>query len=90
MIELIWDAGFKRSYKKRIATDTVLKQRFWDALELFASDPFAEALRTHRLTGKLNRCWAFSVDHDRRVVFMFLKGKGRVLLIDIGTHEEVY
>jgi hypothetical protein len=35
MIELIWDAGFKRSYKKRIATDTVLKQRFWDALELF-------------------------------------------------------
>jgi hypothetical protein len=30
------------------------------------------------------------VDHDRRVVFMFLKGKGGVLLIDIGTHEEVY
>jgi len=34
MIQLVWDAGFKRSYIKRIAPDEQLKQRFWDALEL--------------------------------------------------------
>lgn len=90
MIELVWDAGFKRSYKKRIAPDPLLKQRFWDALELFASSPFTQELRTHKLTGKLGRCWAFSVDHDHRVVFKFIKDRSRVLLIDIGTHEEVY
>lgn len=90
MMELVWDAGFKRSYKKRIAPDAVLKQRFWDALEIFVSDPFAHALRTHKLTGKLGTCWAFSVDTDCRVVFRFLKGHSKVLLIDIGTHEEVY
>jgi hypothetical protein len=33
MTELIWDAGFKRAYKKRISPDALLKQRFWDALE---------------------------------------------------------
>lgn len=33
MIQLVWDAGFKRAYKKRISTDPLLKQRFWDALE---------------------------------------------------------
>jgi hypothetical protein len=33
---------------------------------------------------------AFSVDVERRVVFRFTKGHGKVLLIDIGTHEEVY
>lgn len=53
-------------------------------------DPFAQELRTHKLTGNLSGCWAFSVDKDRRVVFMFLKGKNSVLLIDIGTNEEVY
>ncbi len=90
MIELVWDAGFKRSYKKRISPDALLKQRFWDALERFAADPFAHELRTHKLTGKFNRCYAFSVDDDIRVVFIFLKGKSRVLLIDIGTHDEVY
>lgn len=90
MIKLVWDAGFKRSYKKRVARDPLLKERFWDALELFVADPFANELRTHKLTGNLHGCWAFSVDLDCRVVFMFLKGRSTVLLIDIGTHEEVY
>lgn len=56
MMELVWDAGFKRSYKKRIAPDAILKQRFWDALEIFVPDPFAHPLRTHKLTGKLSTC----------------------------------
>jgi addiction module RelE/StbE family toxin len=90
MIELIWDAGFKRSYKKRIAQDTLLKEKFWDALELFATDPFSILLKTHKLTGKLSGCWAFSVDPDCRVVFMFIKEDKKVLLLDIGSHAEVY
>ena len=90
MIELIWDTGFKRAYKKRIAPDPVLKERFWDAMELFVADPFAHVLRTHKLTGKLSGSWAFSVEHDCRVVFQFVKGQSKVLLIDVGTHEEVY
>jgi addiction module RelE/StbE family toxin len=90
MIQLIWDTGFKRAYKKRIAPDPILKDRFWDAMELFVSDPFADVLRTHKLTGKLSGSWAFSVEHDCRVVFQFVKGHGKVLLIDVGTHDEVY
>lgn len=90
MTKLVWDAGFKRSYKKRVALDPLLKERFWDALEVFVVDPFAPELRTHVLTGKLSGCHAFSVDHDRRVVFKFIRGRSTVLLIDIGTHDEVY
>lgn len=90
MIQLVWDNGFKRSYKRRISPHPILKERFWDAIERFVEDPYAKELRTHKLTGNLSGCWAFSVDEDRRVVFMFLKAKNSVLLIDIGTHEEVY
>ena len=57
---------------------------------MFVADPFAHGLRTHPLTGKLHGCYAFTVDLDCRVVFMFIKGHSKVLLIDIGTHEEVY
>ena len=46
-------------------------------------------LRTHKLSGKLEGLWAFSVDEDCRVVFEFI-GEDRVLLIDIGSHDEVY
>jgi len=39
MIQLIWDAGFKRSCKKRIGPDAQLRQQFRDALERFVEDP---------------------------------------------------
>ncbi len=90
MIELVWDAGFKRSYKKRIGTDMVLKKKFWDAITLFTDQPFDSRLKTHKLSGRLKGLWAFSIAYDCRVVFKFLEEGKTVLLIDIGTHDEVY
>jgi addiction module RelE/StbE family toxin len=89
VISAIWDEGFKRSYRKRIRKRVELRKKFWQRLELFLSNPFAPQLRTHKLSGKLESQWAFSVDEDCRVVFEFI-GQDRVLLIDIGGHEEVY
>jgi mRNA-degrading endonuclease YafQ of YafQ-DinJ toxin-antitoxin module len=58
-------------------------------MKLFSADPFNKQLRTHKLTGKLQGLWAFSVDYDVRVVFSFLN-ENEVLLIDLGSHDEVY
>ena len=52
-------------------------------------DPFNSRLRTHKLTGRLEGLWAFSVSFDCRVIFKFL-GKTEILMIDIGGHDEVY
>ena len=89
MTNLIWDTKFKNSYKKRIANNTFLKEKFWKAIDVFCQDPFDPKLRTHKLTGKLKDLWAFSVSHDCRIIFKFVGSEG-VLLIDIGSHEEVY
>lgn len=89
MIKVIWDQGFKRIYKKKIKNNEELKKRFWDAIELFSKEPFSHRLRTHKLTGRLEGLWAFSISFDCRVIFKFL-GKNEVLLIDIGEHDEVY
>ncbi len=89
MINLIWDSGFKRIYKKKVKNNSELKKKFWDAIKLFTEDPFNPQLRTHKLTGKLSGLWAFSVSYDCRVIFKFIKGD-EVLLIDIGSHDEVY
>lgn len=89
MINIVWDQGFKRIYKKKVKNNVELKKRFWDVMELFSKNPFNPRLRTHKLTGKLEGLWAFSVTYDRRVIFKFLNGE-EILLIDIGTHEEVY
>jgi len=89
VIKLIWDQGFKRRYKKRVKNNTDLKTKFWEGIELFTKEPFNPQLRTHKLTGKLSGLWAFSIDYDCRVIFKFLNDH-EVLLIDIGTHDEVY
>jgi hypothetical protein len=41
-------------------------------MELFSKNPFNPSLRTHKLTGKLEGLWAFSVAFDCRVIFKFL------------------
>ena len=89
MIRAVWDEAFKRSYKKRIRRNEELRRRFWERMELFLESPFSPRLRTHKLSGKLEGLWAFSVDNDCRVVFEFI-GEDRALLIDIGSHDEVY
>jgi addiction module RelE/StbE family toxin len=89
MIKVSWDQGFKRVYRKKVKNDAELKDRFWDAMEIFAKDPFLPRLRTHKLTGRLEGLWAFSVSFDCRVIFKFLS-KTEILLIDIGGHDEVY
>ena len=89
LIRITWDQGFRRVYRKKIKNDADLKQRFWKAMELFSRSPFHQSLRTHRLSGKLEGLWAFSVTYDCRVVFKFLNGN-EVLLVDVGGHQEVY
>ena len=89
MISIVWDPGFKKAYQKKIKNDDNLKKRFWKTMKLFSSNPFSKQLRTHKLTGTLRGLWAFSVDYNTRVIFFFLKDD-EILLIDIGSHDEVY
>jgi addiction module RelE/StbE family toxin len=89
VIKLIWDQGFKRAYKKKIKNNDEYKNKFWDALNLFVTDPFNPLLKTHKLSGKLKGLWVFSCLYDCRIIFKFIK-KEEVLLIDIGSHDEVY
>ena len=89
MTKVIWDQGFKKIYQKKVKNDLDLKKRFWTMMRLFSQNPFDRRLRTHKLTGKLEGLWAFSVAYECRVIFKFL-GEDEVLLVDVGSHDEVY
>jgi addiction module RelE/StbE family toxin len=89
MIELIWDDPFIKNVKKWLKKYPDLKIRFEDRIRLFEKEPFHPSLKTHNLSGNLNNYWAFSISNEYRLVFKFLSAK-KVLLIDIGSHKEVY
>jgi len=89
MIEVAFSSSFKRAFKKKIKRNKDLQEIFWKKLEKFIEDPFAKELKTHKLTGRLQDLWSFSLGYDLRVIFFFAENK-KVVLVDIGTHEEVY
>lgn len=89
MIEIAFSSSFKRAFKKSVAGNASLENKFWGRVELFKSDPFDPMLRTHKLSGKLKDLWSFSIEYDLRVVFSFM-GQAQVVFIDIGSHKEVY
>jgi len=77
MRTIVWSNAFTRSLKR------------W-----MRKHPFAPQLETHKLKGKLSGSWACSAGYDLRIVFDFVKAEkdsvGNILLLAIGTHDEVY
>jgi addiction module RelE/StbE family toxin len=89
MIEIVWDEPFLRILKKWRRKNPQMAARFDERLSLFAQNPFEPSLRTHRLSGDLKELWAMSISYQYRLVFKFLP-ENKALLIDLGTHDEVY
>lgn len=93
MSRLVWDQSFRRALKRRIRNNQALEERIRAALSLLAENPFHPTLKTHKPKGNLEGLWASWVEYDCRIVFLFDiadDGEQVLLLIDIGTHDEVY
>lgn len=89
MIEIIWDEPLIRTLKKWKRKHPELISRLEDRLRLFVENPFNSLLKTHNLSANLKEYWALSITYEYRLVFKFLS-EDKALLIDIGTHDEVY
>ncbi len=94
MRTLVWDNSFKRAFKRLIRKNPQLKTKILVVLELLLENPYNPTLKAHKLKGKLDGLWACWVEYDCRIIYTFkLKansGSEFILLIDIGTHDEVY
>jgi len=53
---------------------------------VFRLDPFRPSLNTHKLKGELKSQWAFSINHNYRIVFYFIS-QSEVVFVAVGTHE---
>lgn len=94
MTRLAWDASFRRAFKRLVRSNPARQDRLFQVLEKLAEDPFHPSLRTHKLSGQLQGLWACWVEYDCRIVFAFEPdpdtGEDMIVLIDLGTHDEVY
>ncbi|MEK7502962.1 MAG: type II toxin-antitoxin system mRNA interferase toxin, RelE/StbE family [Patescibacteria group bacterium] len=74
---------FDKNYKKLPAK---IKDKAKKREPLFREDAFHPILKTHRLHGQDKNSWAFWIDYNYRIKFIFLN-ESDVLFLDIGTHK---
>jgi mRNA-degrading endonuclease YafQ of YafQ-DinJ toxin-antitoxin module len=94
MRTVVWGGTFKRAYKRTLRKHAERVGAIDETLTVLATDPFDPRLETHKLKGRLTGAWACSAGYDLRIVFDFVGSPGQkekdILLISVGTHDEVY
>ncbi|OGU17580.1 MAG: plasmid stabilization protein [Ignavibacteria bacterium GWB2_35_12] len=88
-MEVSFSSSFLRAYKKSIKDKPELEKIFLEKLQLFIENPFNPQLKTHKLSGKLENMWSFTITYKIRVTFTFIKSD-LVLFENFGTHYSVY
>ncbi len=94
MRKLAWGSSFRRAFRRRTRNNSALQERIFQVLARLAEEPFEPVLRTHKLRGQLEGLWSCWVEYDCRIVFAFEpdpdSDQEMIVLIDLGTHAEVY
>ena len=89
---LLRSPAFGRDLKNWLKSHHDLAEAIDAALDQLSADSAHPSLRTHKLRGPLAGCWACSAGHDLRIVFEYTQHKGAeaILLLALGTHDQVY
>ena len=84
--------AFRRSFKKFVAKHPNLQKDIAAVLKQLEVNPREAWLETHKLRGAWAGYLACSAGYDLRIIFLFVDNKpeDNILLVDIGTHDEVY
>ncbi|HEY5346356.1 MAG TPA: type II toxin-antitoxin system mRNA interferase toxin, RelE/StbE family [Verrucomicrobiae bacterium] len=94
MHELVLTPRFERAFRRLTSKNPALQSQIETVLQRMTENLADPRLKTHRLSGQLAGLYACSVAYDCRIVFAKQRhpktGVETLLLINIGTHEEVY
>ncbi|UNU26680.1 type II toxin-antitoxin system mRNA interferase toxin, RelE/StbE family [Microcoleus vaginatus HSN003] len=94
MRPLVLTPKFKRAFRKFVKRNPDLQRRIEDSLQQMEADVFFPNLGTHKLGGQLDGLQSCSCGYNCRIVFSIEEDTETnsevIVLLDIGTHDEVY
>ncbi len=90
--ELIRTTLFVRVARRYVKKHPKAAEDIAATLQMLSEDVFDPRLKTHKLKGELDGVWACSAGYDLRILFEFVHHEGAeaILLLTMGTHDEVY
>ncbi len=82
--------SFLRRAKKFFTKHLDLKKAFAGVVDDLRKDPFQPHLELHSLGGKLQGCYAVSLTYSYRITLTLMVTEKEIILIDLGSHDDVY
>lgn len=79
---------FLKKSKKLFRKRPELKNKVAQKLKLLEIAPNHPGLELHKLKGELQECWGITIENNLRITFVYVPDG--ILLISIGSHDEVY
>ncbi|MDD5242077.1 MAG: type II toxin-antitoxin system mRNA interferase toxin, RelE/StbE family [Sulfuricella sp.] len=90
MYIIVTPLQFLRQARKFFKKHPDLRPRFARTLDDLQKDPFQPFLELHPLSGKLAGCYAVSLTYSYRITLTLMVTEKEIVLLDIGSHDEVY
>lgn len=90
MYSIVTPEQFLQQARKFFKRHPGLKPRFSLVISDLQQDPFAPHLEFHPLKGRLEGCYAVSLTYSFRITLTIAMLEKEIILLDIGSHDEVY
>lgn len=90
MYTLVWSPAFTRAARKFVRYHPDLLEKFTAVFRDLEQDPFQPGLKYHHLGGKLKGLKAVSITDSYRITLTVIISKKEIILLDVGSHDEVY
>ncbi len=94
MSRVVISSKFKKAFRKFARRNIQLQEKIESTIIKISEDISNPVLGTHKLEGKLANLLSYSCGYDCRIIFFLEKeketGETIIVLLDIGTHDEVY
>jgi len=89
-MKLVKDDDYNRKERKFFKKHPHLIDKYGEVLEKLKTNPFDTSLKTHKLTGQLSEFHSCRLTYEYRIICVFLIQDETIVLVDIGSHDEVY
>ncbi len=88
--KLVYPESYLKRAKKFLQKHPEIHNQYRKTLELLEINPQHPSLRLHRLQGRLQGLSSVSINISYRIVLEIEIREQEILLVDIGSHDQVY
>jgi mRNA-degrading endonuclease YafQ of YafQ-DinJ toxin-antitoxin module len=88
--DLIFTESYEKIERRFLKRHPDLRERYYKTLALLEQDPLHPSLRLHELEGQLAGLHAVAINLQYRITLELELREQEIILVNVGSHGEVY